>query len=47
MRVNGKMGRLVEKEDFGMLMEIHTKASGYKTKQMDTVNTYMLMVPNI
>ncbi len=47
MKESGRTVKLVEKEDFGMLMEIHTKASGYKTKQMDTVNTYMLMVPNI
>ena len=44
MRVNRKMGRLVEKEDFGMLMEILTKDSGFKTKQTDMDSTYMLMV---
>ncbi len=43
MRATGKIIKLMDKEYFGMFMEISTKGNGKETKLMALVNIHIVM----
>ena len=43
MRANGKIIKLMDKEHFGMFMEINTRGNGKEIKPMDLENTPIVM----
>lgn len=47
MKVNGKIIKLMEKENFGMLMAIYLKVIGRMIKLMDLEYIFMLTVQNM